>query len=346
MKIHYLIKKIAWFGKYSGYECLPNYMPQTEQMKFFVGSTKLYDKVIGKLFQLYYGWKDRSPNQVLTDLKFLGQRSKSDISHILYLDYHFNLLAEAKPADNKLVGTIHIPIEFWKDKNLQLLPKLKNYIILYQEEVEQFQKYAPESTFHVIKHGVDINFFAPSKQLQVKRNKVLFIGHYLRNFEMFYKVYQAITETVQAHNVEIHFIIPKSYRNNEWLQKLSANNNIFFHEKLSDEELLAHYQDSYLMMMPMNNSGANTAIVQALSVGLPVLTTDVGGIRSYGGGSVYPVVANDDWQGMADLFIKYYNEPQYRDQIAHDVRRFSVEELDWHVVGKKHIQVYQKIIKS
>lgn len=345
MKIHYLIKKIAWFGKYSGYECLPNYMPQSEQIEFFIAKPKFIHKVIGKIYQLIYGWKDKRPNQIWTDLNFLSQKGKSDVSHILYLDYHFNLLEKAKPAESKLVGTIHIPISFWTEKQLSLLSKLKNYIILYQEEVEKFQKYAPQSTFHVIKHGVDVDFFAPSKQPQIKRNKVLFIGHYLRNFEMFYKVYQAISQTI-SDDIEFHFIIPASYRNSEWLQKLVGKSNVFFHEKLSDEELLAHYQDSNVMMMPMNNSGANTAIVQALSVGLPVITTDVGGIRSYGGGSVYPVVANNDWQAMADLLLQYYNNPQYRDQIANDVRAFSLQELDWHVVVKQHIEVYKQMIKG
>jgi len=345
MKIHFLIKKIAWFGKYSGYECLPNYMPESEQFELFMAKPKFTHKLIGKIYQLIYGWRDKRPNQVWADLNFISKRNESDISHILYLDYHFNILERIKPSEKKLIGTIHIPISFWNDKQLKLLPKLKHYIILYQEEVAKFQQYAPESTFHVIKHGVDVDFFSPAKEPQVKRNKVLFIGHYLRNFEMFYNVYQAIDDKLKG-SVEFHFIIPQSYRNSEWLQKLAGNSNVFFHEKLSDEELLEHYRDSYVMMMPMNNSGANTAIVQALSVGLPVITTDVGGIRSHGGGTVFPVVANNDWQAMTDLFWKYYENPEYRDQISHDQRVFSVQELNWNVVVKQHIEVYKKVIKG
>jgi glycosyltransferase involved in cell wall biosynthesis len=128
------------------------------------------------------------------------------------------------------------------------------------------------------------------------------------------------------------------------LNKIAGNSNVFFHEKLSDEEMLALYQDSYLMLMPMGDSGANTAIVQALGVGLPIITTDNGGIRSYGGGDVFELVPDHDTQAMVQLFMKFYNDQGYRDEISHRQREFAVNELDWRLIAQKHLDVYHKII--
>ena len=44
----------------------------------------------------------------------------------------------------------------------------------------------------------------------------------------------------------------------------------------------------------MNESGANTAVVESLACGLPIVTTDVGGIRNYGGNDLFPIVNNND----------------------------------------------------
>ena len=58
----------------------------------------------------------------------------------------------------------------------------------------------------------------------------------------------------------------------------------------------------------MSDSGANNAIVESLACGLPVITTDVGGIRDYGGGTIYPVVANEDDDGMIGLVEQYLSK--------------------------------------
>ena len=78
----------------------------------------------------------------------------------------------------------------------------------------------------------------------------------------------------------------------------------------------AALQRSHLMLLPMNDSGANTAVVEALASGLPIATTDVGGIRDYGGGSIFPVVPNNHDDEMIALVEQYFSRPDWRDQVG------------------------------
>ena len=343
MDINILRNKISWFGKYSGYECLTDYFKE-ENLSMTIPKDKFLKKSIGKIVQKYKGWEHAQPAEIYGELEFIRKIGSNQISHILYLESHLHALSIVKKNRNKLVGTIHLPLSEWDQKALFWLPNLENAIILYDEETAAFGKYIDANKIQVIKHGVDVNFFKPGLDELVVKNKILFVGHYLRDFEMFYEVFQIIRKEI-GEEIQFHFIMPSFARNTPVIQKLVHSKNVFFHEGLSDEELLDYYQTSYLLLMPLINSGANTAIVQAIATGLPIITTDAGGIRSYGGGKVFPLVKSKASLEMAALFSTYYHDENFRNDISKKQRQFAIDELEWNLIAKQHINHYAKIIE-
>ncbi|SHG21729.1 Glycosyltransferase involved in cell wall bisynthesis [Flavobacterium segetis] len=342
MKINILSDKILWFGKYSGYECLTNYFSNEVSIYLITSNYIFLNKIFGKFIKLYLKWSHISHPQAFAEVSFLRKVKSKDVSHILYLENHLHILTLLNKNKEKLIGTIHLPFKHWSKKQLSLLSNLSNAIILYDEEVANFAPYISLDNIHVIKHGVDIDFFKPGENVEIKKNKILFVGHFLRNFEMFYEVYQILKKKFN-NELEYHFIIPTSHRHPNILKKIIDLPNTFFHEGLNDDELLEFYQSSYVLLMPMNDSGANTAIVQAIAAGLPIITTDVGGIRSYGGEEIFPVVANNASEEMAKLYIKYYTDTNYRNYISLKQRQFAIEQLDWNLISEKHLRLYKLI---
>ncbi len=345
MKINILRNTIAWFGKYSGYEGLTGYFPGSMKQTIVSPNEQIFSKIIGKIFQIYKGWNTMKPSEIFAGLRFLSKIGSNDISHILYLERHLNTVSILKQHQNKLFGTIHLPIRQWSKQELAVLDNIGNVIILYKEEVQEFCKYIDRSRIHVIMHGVNVDFFKPGQNASVRKNKVLFVGHYLRNFDMFTEVYEIIKNDI-GDLFDYHFIIPSYHRNTTVIQQIAVLKNVFFHEGLSDEELLEFYQTSYLLLMPMQDSGANTAIVQAISCGLPIVTTDVGGIRSYGGGEIFPVVENKASKAMAELFKKYYYDEDFRNSVSENLRRFAIDQLDWNLIATQHRNVYETVLRN
>jgi len=341
MKVNILSNKISWFGKYSGYECLPEYFNGDIEPTINIAQYNIYNKLVGKFYKVRNGLEHRSED-ILNEVRFLRKAKNFDVSHILYLESHLDLVPSVRQKCTRLIGTIHLPFSQWNKVRLQKLSPVNNAILLYNEEVELFSKYIPKENLHVIKHGVDIDFFKPGDPALVKKNKVLFVGHFLRNFEMMDNVVDKIAASIKD-TIEYHFIIPSAFRMHPVLVDFLNRPNVFFHEKLSDEELLEQYQTSYVMLMPMLDSGANTAIVQALSVGLPIITTDTGGIRSYGGGSVFEVINNNDSSSMTALFARYFNDEGFRNEISAGQRSLATEHLDWRLIAKQHASIYKNL---
>jgi len=346
MKLNILSNKIGWFGKFSGYECLTDYFPKEFHIKITRSKTLLFNRLVGKLIQKYTRRKHVSTSEVFAEFSFMNKMSTKSISHILYLENHLHILPRIQQKKKKIVATIHLPISRWTEDRLDKLKFLDQAILLYDEEAEAFSKYISRDKIHFIKHGVDIDFFKPGNPTLVQKNKILFVGHFLRDFEMFMKVYHLLLEEDFGKELEFHFIIPAAFRKIPALDTIVNSDRVFFHGGLSDEELLEFYQTSYLMLMPMIDSGANTAVVQAIATGLPVITTDIGGIRSYGGGEVFEVNKRNDSKAMAALFTKYYYDSDFRNSVAIKERKFALEQLDWNTIAKQHLSVYNTILNA
>lgn len=346
MKLNILSNKIGWFGKFSGYECLTEYFPTGVSVHITSSKKHFFRKAFGKLIQKYRKWNGISTSEIFAEFSFINKMSFKSMSHILYLESHLHVLPLIQKKKKKLVATIHLPISQWSEDRLQKLTYLENAILLYDEETNEFSKYIAREKIHIIKHGVDIDFFKPGDPTLVQKNKILFVGHFLRDFEMFLKVYYSLLDSDFGKNLEFHFIIPVAFRTIPALCNIVDSKTVFFHGGLSDEALLEFYQTSYLMLMPMIDSGANTAIVQAIATGLPIITTDIGGIRSYGGGDVFEVIKRDDFKAMTALFTKYYNDSEFRNSIAVNQRNFALEQLDWNIIAKKHFTVYKTILEE
>jgi glycosyltransferase involved in cell wall biosynthesis len=85
-------------------------------------------------------------------------------------------------------------------------------------------------------------------------------------------------------------------------------------------------------------------VVEALSCGLPILTTDVGGIRDYGGGTVFPVVGNNTDEAMLELVERYLDNSAWRDQVVLACRRFAEQTLAWPLVARRHMEIYSELL--
>lgn len=104
-----------------------------------------------------------------------------------------------------------------------------------------------------------------------------------------------------------------------------------------------HVLSSLELLLPMNDSGANTAVVEAFASGLPIATTDVGGIRDYGDETIFPIVANNGDEAMFALVEGYLSKSGWRDEVSRNCRQFAEQFPAWPLVAQKHLQAYREL---
>ncbi len=331
MKIAYLSDNWPWFGRYSSYSRLIHYIKKLSDVDVVETKYTLPRKVMGKIYSTVQGVGRK--DSVFAASEFLFRKKiNRGLAHVLYYDTHYPMW---KKELKNVVTTIHHP----PDRMLPALMKmnLRNVskaIVLSRKNIEFYKEAVGENNVVFIPHGVDTEFFSPAETCDEQR--MLFVGQNGRNTVMFSKVVKKLLR----HNPDLIFdlLVVKDKRTVSGLKELRHLPNVNWLSTKSSEELRDIYQRSYLLVMPMESCSANNAIVESLACGLPVVTTDVGGIRDYGGGTVYKTA--DNVQETVELVEKYLEDRSFRDKIAKDCRYFAVEILDWKKIAILHMDFY------
>lgn len=338
----FLFNKMPRYGKHSGYEQLPTYVQGNVPCRTLVPRNSIADRIIGKLYSLYRRWPNRNQPDAAAELKMtlsLNTLTQA-VAHILYAEYHLLYLDKWSKAPPNIIATIHEPPSRWQKYQLDQLRRLSTAIVLYQRDKSFFQNLIGDNV-HFVAHGVDTEFFTPGNSLPVTP-RIIFAGVHLRNNAMLRRVLLQLS--TKHPSLRFDLVVNQSGRSDEDLQQLANHPAITWHHEISDQNLKTLYQSSYLMLLPMKDGGANNAVVESLASGLPIITTDCGGIRDYGGGDIYPLVENDDDQTMIDLVEKYLDMPDWRNEVSLKSRKFAESELAWPLIAEKHLDIYRTLL--
>jgi glycosyltransferase involved in cell wall biosynthesis len=111
---------------------------------------------------------------------------------------------------------------------------------------------------------------------------------------------------------------------------------------VSDTELLSLYRSSELMMLPLTDTTANLAVLEGLSCGLPLVVTDIGGIRDYVDSDCAALVATQDAETMAEQVLRVLNDRARRKAMAQAARAKALT-FDWHVIADQMTKVYESV---
>lgn len=345
-RVIYLSTRIGWFGQHSGYEPLvPQVRRADPAARVDVVSVRpgWPSRLRGKLISVYEGFGAAPQEYVaaLHRLKVALAAEVNSVGHILYGEEALPYL-DLFPDSllKRLVFTFHQPRALWTPAMEKAMTRISHALVLYSRDLGYLSGLNRRSP-HVLLLGADTEFFRPPPVVTAGPPSVLYSGVHLRDTDMLFRVVQKLQD--RGVNARLNFLVPEAHPARRGLEAKFQGMPVNWLSGLDDAQLLALYQSSTLMLLPLVDSGANTAVVEALSCGLPLVTTNVGGIADYGGGTVFPTIEPGDDERMADLVGVYLGDAVQRHEIGQKQREFAVSRMAWPRSAAEHLKLYASL---
>ena len=185
------------------------------------------------------------------------------------------------------VATVHFPPEHWADADITTLGALSHVITLCERDRAFFAVLLGDDSVTTILHGVASDVFRPDESLRGATPRLLFVGKWLRDFETAGQVFAAALD--RWPTLEIDIVVARRWAEGSRLAALGEHPRVHWQENVADDELPRLYQRAWLLVMPLHETSANNALVEALSSGTVPVVNHVGGVPDYGGGTVFPM---------------------------------------------------------
>lgn len=208
-------------------------------------------------------------------------------------------------------------------------------------------------TSRIVPNIIDLSRFSPkevSDHSSLQQKDVINILT-ARNLEPIYgnatvlRAFKLVKEEAPA----AHLIIAGSGFEEEFLKKLAKDlaidNSVTFTGRIDNKNMPALYQSADIMVNGSLVDNMPISILEALACGIPIVTTNVGGIpQLVEHEKTALLVGAKDYVAMADALLTFINEESKRIKIRENGLK-SIKQYTWLNVKDRLLPIYKETIK-
>lgn len=266
-------------------------------------------------------------------------RRENSLYHVMYGDRDLLLLRfVAGRNGNRLIATFHGPLAV-PAPSLEWLPHTLDAAILVAEyQRSYFESLLPPDRIFVVRHGVDSEFFVPGSEASQDRTCIT-VGSHLRDFDTLTRA----VERVWREDPGVRFVFG-GLESERALGPLARDDRVRVLGRVSDAELRTAYQSADVALFAFHDATASNSLLEAMACGLPVVTTDVGGVGEYVNGEAACLCPPGDAERMADHVLALLSDPQRARRMGRASRAVAVEH-DHRAMAAEVRAVYARVLE-
>ncbi|WP_417893870.1 glycosyltransferase family 4 protein [Aerococcus viridans] len=225
-------------------------------------------------------------------------------------------------------------------------PKADNYVFQTKEAKDFYANYINgEGT--VIPNAINKEFFHVSNSIH-KSKRIIASGRLnkQKNFELLIRSFSNILEIHPEWKLEIIGEGPERKNLEELIQTLNLQNHVFMPGYV--EKVIEHLVNSSIFVMPSNYEGMPNALIEAMALGLPSISTDceIGGPRFLiddgKNGLLVPV---NNQKKMTESINKLVNDPIFAERLGANASLIK-EQLAPKIIYSKWHETISETIKE
>ncbi len=200
-----------------------------------------------------------------------------------------------------------------------------------------------EIPFRVIPNVVDTTRFYPDLQHKNSKTRLIHVSTlgYHKNIEGILEVTEKLYQARQ--DFELYLVGPASDHILKWAEDRGLTNKcIFFIGQINYQNVAEHLRNADAMIMFSRYENLPCVILEALTCGLPVISTDVGGIREVINSDNGILIPSENKNDLLNAMNRLLNEMHLFDrQKVADAAR---DKFSYDVVGHQFDKVYKEIL--
>ena len=269
------------------------------------------------------------------------KRSSGSVFHAVKGENDMHHLPRwSRGTDARLIITFHDALDYFRHVSVdeKFLQNVDGVVALCESQRKYFTSRMPPERVRVVHHGVDTVFFRPSFS-QRKGNTVISVGSYCRD----HKVFSEAIPKVWELRPDVRFILLGLATMPQSLPKRINDARISYVDDVSDATLLSLYHQADLAAISLWAATANNALLEAMSCGLPVVATDIGGIREYAGEGTGIYTPPQDSDQFASAIVRILDNPDEALSMGLTARDRAENLFDYKVTARAMQEFYDHI---
>ena len=203
--------------------------------------------------------------------------------------------------------------------------------------VECYQKFFENQSVHVIPHGVDTNYFMPSKDIS-DSPLILTLGNWKRDF----KLWQAVAEDFLRRGRPEKFCLVTNPENRKQFGLKKTANTILMNG-ISDLELRELYNRSKALFLPLLDAVANNAMLEGLSMGKQILVSDLPASRFYGVDHVSYFDKDATIEKASNALCELLDQSSPQASRL-GIRKYAESSFSWTQIAKTYQEEYSSLL--
>jgi len=200
--------------------------------------------------------------------------------------------------------------------------------------------------------GTDTRFFSPSPVPRAAPSptlRIVSVGrvHWVKGYECALEALHQVREA----GIEVHYTILGEVDPKARQSVLTAVHDFGLEDHVqlcglaTREQVLDALRLSDVFLLTSLREGVCTAALEAMSVGLPVIVSDVGGMRdAVGDGGL--VVPSRDPRAVAEAVLRLASDDTLREKLGQTARRRAMQHFDAAACSAQLLEHYQRLVNN